>query len=312
MQRVKIDETELAYEVSGSGEAVVCIHGAFIADTFGPLLAELSQAGRYRLIHYHRRGYAGSSRSAGPVSIAMQAADCSTLLRHLDVERAHVVGHSYGGTIALQLALDNPDVACSLALLEPALMVEASAQGYRESLLKAIERYRAAGASVAVDEFLQARWTGYRAQLDRMLPGAFAQAVADAGTAFNFEISRVTGLALRRDRRAAHPPAGLERARRRERSAGAALRRNAPAAAGVAAARRRVRAARRDALCAAGKPARPGGCAGDVLGTLSAACRLRGTHDGERYRIVRRLPDRHRVHWFPVDRMTWASPLNSS
>ena len=188
MQRVKIDEAELAYEISGSGEAVVCIHGAFIADTFGPLLAELSQAGRYRLIHYHRRGYAGSRRSAGPVSIARQAADCSALLRHLGVERAHVVGHSYGGAIALQLALDNPDVACSLALLEPALMVEASAQGYRESRLKAIERYRAAGASVAVDEFLQARWPGYRAQLDRMLPGAFAQAVADAGTAFDFEI----------------------------------------------------------------------------------------------------------------------------
>jgi pimeloyl-ACP methyl ester carboxylesterase len=67
------------------------------------------------------------------------------------------VGHSYGGIVALQLALDTPGVANSLALLEPGLMVEASAQGYRESLARGVERYREAGAAVVVDEFLQAR-----------------------------------------------------------------------------------------------------------------------------------------------------------
>ena len=40
-----------------------------------------------------------------------------------------------------------------------------------------------------MDEFLQARWPGYRATLHRVLPGAFAQAVADAGTWFEYEAS---------------------------------------------------------------------------------------------------------------------------
>ena len=126
MERARTDGAELEYEVSGTGEPAVFIHGAFIADMFRPLLAEPSLAGRYRLIRYHRRGYAGSSRASGPVSVARQAADCRALLRHLGVERAHVVGHSYGGAVALQLALDTPGVAHSLALLEPALMVGAS------------------------------------------------------------------------------------------------------------------------------------------------------------------------------------------
>ncbi len=160
LERARTDGAELEYEVSGAGEPVVFIHGAFIADTFRPLLAEPSLAGRYRLILYHRRGYAGSSRASGPVSIARQAADCRALLRHLGVERAHVVGHSYGGDVALQLALDAPGVVHSLALLEPGLMVGASAQGYRESLARGVERYREAGAAVVVDEFLQARWPG--------------------------------------------------------------------------------------------------------------------------------------------------------
>ena len=193
MERASLDGAELEYEVSGTGESVVFIHGAFIADTFRPLLAEPSLAGRYRLILYHRRGYAGSSRTSESSSIVQQAADCWALLRHLGVERAHVVGHSYGGDIALQLALDTPGVVHSLALLEPGLMVGASARAYREALARGAERYREAGAAVVVDEFLQARWPAYRATLDRVLPGAFAQAVADAKTWFERELSGQLG-----------------------------------------------------------------------------------------------------------------------
>jgi pimeloyl-ACP methyl ester carboxylesterase len=193
LERVRTDGAELEYEVSGRGEPVVFIHGAFIANTFRPLLAEPSLAGRYRLILYHRRGYAGSSRASEPVSVAQQAADCRALLHHLGVERAHVVGHSYGGIVALQLALDTPGVVHSLALLEPGLMVGASAKGYRESLARGVERYREAGAEVVVDEFLQARWPGYRATLERVLPGAFDQAVADAETWFEREVSGQLG-----------------------------------------------------------------------------------------------------------------------
>ncbi len=193
METARTHGAELEYEVSGTGEPVIFIHGAFVADTFRPLLAEPSLAGRYRRILYHRRGYVGSSGTSERVSVARHAADCRALLRHLGVERAHVVAHSYGGAVALQLALDTPGVVHSLALLEPALMVGASAQGYREALVRGLERYRKVGAAVVVDEFLQARWPGYRASLDRALPGAFAQAVADAGAWFEFELPGLMG-----------------------------------------------------------------------------------------------------------------------
>jgi pimeloyl-ACP methyl ester carboxylesterase len=188
MERAEVDGITLEYEVSGSGESVVFIHGAFIADTFQPLVAEPSLAESYRLITYHRRGYVGSSRTPDPVSVARQAADCRALLRHLGVERAHVVGHSFGGCVALQLARDAPEVVHSLALLEPGLMVGATAQSYREALQRSAQRYREAGAAIAVDEFLQARWPGYRVTLDRVLPGAVDQAVADAAAWFERDL----------------------------------------------------------------------------------------------------------------------------
>ena len=188
MDRAEIDGITLEYEDSGVGEPVVCIHGAFIADAFRPLLSESSLADRYRLISYHRRGYVRSSRAGEPMSLADQADDCRRLLAHLGVQRTHVVGHSFGGVIGLQLARDRPLLVRTLTLLEAGLLIGESAPLYREALMQSAERYREAGALVAVDEFLQLRWPGYQEHLEHVLPGAFEQAVADAATFFETEL----------------------------------------------------------------------------------------------------------------------------
>lgn len=187
MQKAIIDGVVLEYEVLGAGEPVILIHGSFVADMFRTLVLEPSLEG-YRRITYHRRGYVASSRSARPLTIAEQAADCRGVLRYLGVERAHVVGHSFGGAVALQVALGFPGMVHSLALLEPALMLGASAQSYRESLEQAIHLYAEVETAVVVDGFLQARWPEYRTPLEKVLPGAFAQAVADAATTFEAEL----------------------------------------------------------------------------------------------------------------------------
>jgi pimeloyl-ACP methyl ester carboxylesterase len=188
LERASVNDITLEYEVCGNGEPVAFIHGALVADTFWPLLADDGLAARFRMIAYHRRGYAGSSHPAGPISVSTQAADCYALLRHLGFGRAHIVGHSYGGAVALQLALDSPEIVHSLALLEPALMLGESAEAYRASLVAGVQRYQAEGPAAIIDEFFQARWPGYRVRLERVLPGAFEQAVADAATSFEGEL----------------------------------------------------------------------------------------------------------------------------
>jgi len=92
-----------------TGEPVVLVPAGLFADWFRPLLEEPALAARYRVLSFHRVGYAGSSRVAGPVGIARQAAHVRALMRHLGIARAHIVGHSSGGNIALQLALDAPE-----------------------------------------------------------------------------------------------------------------------------------------------------------------------------------------------------------
>jgi pimeloyl-ACP methyl ester carboxylesterase len=102
MQRISLNGVELEYDVQGSGEPLLLIHGSILADGFFPLLTEPRLANHYRVISYHRRGFAGSSRASAPFMIAQQAADGRALLQHLGIPRAHVAGHSYGAAIAIQ------------------------------------------------------------------------------------------------------------------------------------------------------------------------------------------------------------------
>ena len=187
-QRLSVDGAVLEYEIVGAGEPVVLIHGALISEAYAPLCAEPALA-RYSLLRYHRRGYAGSSRVPAGFSIAQQAADCRELMRGLGVERAHVVGHSSGGVIALQLALAAPEIVHSLVLLEPALLDVPSGPLFAEAIGPALQLYQAGDKEGAMDGFLRvAIGPAYRRCLDEQIPGGYAQALADADTFFAVEL----------------------------------------------------------------------------------------------------------------------------
>jgi len=187
MERVDVGGITLACEEAGSGDPVLFIHGALVSDVFGPLMGEPALARRFRLVTYRRRGYGSSTKAEGPLTIEEQAADCLRLLRHFRLDRVHVVGHSLGGAIALQVALDTPGAIRSLALLEPALAVGSTGDTYRASLGTGIERYRSEDTATLVDQFMEARSPGYRQLLERRLPGALEQAITDAETAFEVD-----------------------------------------------------------------------------------------------------------------------------
>jgi pimeloyl-ACP methyl ester carboxylesterase len=200
MDRARFSGFELEYEIHGDGEPVLLIHPGIFADWFTPLFEQPSLASRYRFIHYHRVGCAGSSKVAGPVSLARHAAHARLLIEHLGVGRAHVVGHSSSGNVALQLALDAPDVVHTLAVLEPALMTVPSAATSRVFVGRALEHYRDGDRATAIDIFLRGTCgPDYRAVLDLAVPGAFRQAVADADTFFQQEMPALQQWSFTRD-----------------------------------------------------------------------------------------------------------------
>lgn len=191
MQRAILNGAELEYEVQGSGDPLILIHGAIMADAFFPLLKEPDLANNYRVISYHRRGFADSDRAHHPFLIQQQAADCSALLRHLDIPRAHVAGHSYGAITALQMALDTPEQIQSLALLEPVVLdAIPSGPSFGEGVAAIQEIYERGDKAGAADAFLRAVvGDDYRQIVDQVMPaGAFELAVADLDTFFQVEM----------------------------------------------------------------------------------------------------------------------------
>jgi pimeloyl-ACP methyl ester carboxylesterase len=190
MQRLNVDGVELEYQADGVGEPVVLIHGGVLADGLSPLASEPVLAEQHRIISYHRVGYAGSSRAEGDVEIADQAAHCLALLRHLDVEQAHVVGHSSGAMIALQLAHDAPDTAATLALLELPDFQRPSSGNFGQAVLgPSFQRYGGGDKAGAVDAFMRgvcgpSSWEAAKHDLPQ---GALEQATVDADTFFAVE-----------------------------------------------------------------------------------------------------------------------------
>jgi pimeloyl-ACP methyl ester carboxylesterase len=111
----------LNHRTTGSGPAVLLIHGA--AEDVGMLggAAEAIAARGFRVIWYDRRGTGGSTRDDWPGGGADQHADdAAALLRSLDALGATVVGFSSGGVVALALAARHPEVASRVIAWEPA------------------------------------------------------------------------------------------------------------------------------------------------------------------------------------------------
>ena len=196
MERAAIDGVELEYQLRGSGEPVVLIHWGVSAAWAEPLMDEPALADRYRLLSYHRAGFAGSDRIEGPVSMGDHAAHCALLMRQLGIERAHIVGHSSSAVIGLQLALDFPDAVHTLALMEPARPVpptEEQAEFVRDFVAPAVQRYRAGDKVGAVDAWARGVFgPDYRGALEQGLPGVFEQCIADADAFFAQEMPAVS------------------------------------------------------------------------------------------------------------------------
>jgi 3-oxoadipate enol-lactonase len=113
---VKAGDLQLWVEQDGAGPPVLLIAGLGYASW---CWLELRQAllPSNTVVAFDNRGAGRSDKPPGPYTIAGMADDAAALLDALGLARAHVVGHSMGGYIALTLALRRPGKVQSLVLV---------------------------------------------------------------------------------------------------------------------------------------------------------------------------------------------------
>lgn len=118
MPEVRANGVSLYYEEYGAGPAIVGFHGAGSSAAFWSDAA-LELATRGRTIIYDRRGHFRSERPEPyATNVHEQADDAAALIDVLAAAPAIVIGRSYGGAIAIDLALRYPDLVRALVQLE--------------------------------------------------------------------------------------------------------------------------------------------------------------------------------------------------
>jgi pimeloyl-ACP methyl ester carboxylesterase len=101
------DGARIAGHIAGVGAPALVLHGGpGVSDYMGPCAAELVPL--FTLIRYTQRGVEPSS-ATGPYTVEQHMADAVAVLDAFQVDRAWAIGHSWGGHLALHLAVAHPE-----------------------------------------------------------------------------------------------------------------------------------------------------------------------------------------------------------
>jgi len=173
----------------GSGDPIVFLQTALIADELVPLANQPALGDGFRKLLYHRRGYAGSRGVEHSGSITSDADDARLLLTSMEIPRAHIVGVSYSGAIGLQLAAETPEYVQSLVVSEPPPLHTSLGPEFRAANERLLHLRHDRGVAAALEDFLTLLFgSDWRRQVEGRLPGAVAQVERDAASFFDGDI----------------------------------------------------------------------------------------------------------------------------
>jgi pimeloyl-ACP methyl ester carboxylesterase len=152
MPILSANRTDIYYEETGAGEAVVFLHGyTGSGRDWTSQVAAVSP--EYRAITMDCRGHgrSGAPTAEDDYSIKIFSEDVHALLDELEIEKCCLVGHSMGGFMALQFVLDHPDRVQALVLVDTSSGEFERAPGFAELRTKLDELARSEGMEAAFE-----------------------------------------------------------------------------------------------------------------------------------------------------------------
>jgi pimeloyl-ACP methyl ester carboxylesterase len=130
-----VNGLDMYYEVHGSGTPpLVLLHGALSTTSvdFGASLPHLARSRQVVAVEQQAHGHTADVDR--PLTTAQMAADTVALLRHLGIDQADLFGYSMGAGIALEIALEHPELVRKLAVASLAYSLDGLHPGLVEGL----------------------------------------------------------------------------------------------------------------------------------------------------------------------------------
>jgi pimeloyl-ACP methyl ester carboxylesterase len=118
MPSATLANSTIRYDLEGAGDPTVLVHGSLVDRTsWDAVRSRLAQS--LAVLAYDRRGHGESTGALRTHPVHDDAEDLAGLLESLDFYPVHLVAHSYGGAVALRLAVDRPEMVRSVVVHEP-------------------------------------------------------------------------------------------------------------------------------------------------------------------------------------------------
>ena len=181
-QRARVNGVELAYELRGSGQPLLFIHGGYGGPASslwpGARLVWHASTDGFRTINYDRRCAGRSEYCDGPFTLTDVAQDARALLEHLEATPAVLIASSAGGPIGLEFVLRRPELVSALVLVNtgaalmhesPPGLAEPHSSFVRDRLATVRERAELVRRADehGIDEAIASRWDEWRSQPPR-------------------------------------------------------------------------------------------------------------------------------------------------
>lgn len=131
-----VNGLNMYYEIHGSGEPVVLLHGAFmtITNNWDGWISELAKT--RQVIAVEMQGHGRTADIPRDITYENLADDVAALLNYLDIPRADLIGYSMGGAVAMQCAIRHPDRVRKAVIISSTFRSEGMVAGALEAISK--------------------------------------------------------------------------------------------------------------------------------------------------------------------------------
>ncbi len=152
--KVPVGGAEIYYEIHGDGPPLVLLHGGVDpSQTFGAPLAAMAKT--HKVIAIHLRGHGFSSDSEEPWSTEAMADDVASVLQHLGIGKARVMGYSLGAAVALQVAIRHKELVEKLVSVSVAFSTDGDYPEARQAFAQMPDMAAEIGKQIAASPLAQ-------------------------------------------------------------------------------------------------------------------------------------------------------------